>query len=320
MKKVELTWLFPLLLVLLTGCGSSGNKETPAPQCKDLGRNKVYKGTLNILADKGLESIIRQQVDIFAFEYDSVQVVINYANEAAILDSFRAGSAQVGILTRQLDQKEKDFYRSKDTLYIREVQVASDAVAMVVNKKFAAADLTLDMLKSYFSLTGKSPYKLVFDNQESSTVSAVLKALGLRDKVSSSVYALNTPQEVINYTETHDDCIGFIPYSLVSDTDDEQARQIFKKVKILSLRAQNAEGKTVSVSANQSDIADGVYPLIRPVNAITRFSYSDNLEWLFINFMYRERGAKIFLKAGYIPTKMPEREINVNTGPLKGGD
>jgi hypothetical protein len=30
----------------------------------------------------------------------------------------------------------------------------------------------------------------------------------------------------------------------------------------------------------------------------------------------KEKGAKIFLKAGLIPAKMPEREINVNSMPV----
>ena len=54
------------------------------------------------------------------------------------------------------------------------------------------------------------------------------------------------------------------------------------------------------------------------MNAVTRYTYEDNLELLLVGFLSREKGAKIFLKAGLIPVKMPERTIVVNESEVTG--
>jgi phosphate transport system substrate-binding protein len=180
----------------------------------------------------------------------------------------------------------------------------------------------MDKLKSYFNPnadTSKS-LRMVFDGQNSSTVAYVLSTLGYKDKVSPNVYAMHSVDEVIDYIEKNDMAIGFVPFSFVSDTDDDRVKKALKRIKILSLRTIDKEGEEIEVSANQSDIALGAYPLIRQINVVSRFSYSDNLQWLFMNFLYKERGARIFLKDGLIPARMPPREINVNMDGYKGAN
>ena len=59
-----------------------------------------------------------------------------------------------------------------------------------------------------------------------------------------------------------------------------------------------------------------LHPISREAIDIQIQSYSDNLEWLFMNFMFREKGARIFLKGGFVPAKIPERAINVNPNPV----
>jgi phosphate transport system substrate-binding protein len=156
----------------------------------------------------------------------------------------------------------------------------------------------------------------VFDRSNESVLKNTLDLLGYTDKVSPNVYAVNSLDEVINYVAANKDAIGFIPYSYISDTDEERVRAILDRIKLLSLSVKDKEGKDRQASANQADIAEGIYPLTQNISALSRFSYSDNLEWLFMNFMFREKGARIFLKGGFVPAKIPERAINVNPNPV----
>jgi phosphate transport system substrate-binding protein len=172
-------------------------------------------------------------------------------------------------------------------------------------------------LKQNFSPSFKSSsIKLVFDRTNESVLKNTLDLLGYTDKVSPNVYAVNSLDEVINYVAANKDAIGFIPYSYISDTDEERVRAILDRIKLLSLSVKDKEGKDRQASANQADIAEGIYPLTQNISALSRFSYSDNLEWLFMNFMFREKGARIFLKGGFVPAKIPERAINVNPNPV----
>ncbi len=299
-------------LFLLPGC----SRQAPAnfkPQPLQHG----YKGVFSIVVDAGLEPIIKQQVEVFEYAYDSVDVQPLYVNEAEAIKAFKTGKASVLVLSRSLDKAERKEWEEKDTLFVRDMEIAYDAVALVGNKKFNDSRLSMAQLKTYFAGAGGNGPKLVFDDKNSSCVTEVLKALGYTQTVSANVYALHSAQEVIDYVEKEENAIGFIPYSYVSDTDDDRVKTLLGRIKILSLRAKNEEGQEVSVSANQSDIALGIYPLRRTITAMERFTYDDNKEWRFINFMYQERGAKIFLKGGLVPAKMPNREIIVNTGPLQ---
>lgn len=303
-----------LMLLVLQACNSS---TTPPPAKNDnrtdIGKDKVYKGELTVFADEGLKPVIQQQIDVFEYLYDSVKVNVKYVHEKEVIDSFRSKHAGVVVITRDLDNRELEQMKATDTIYPREVLVSYDAVAIICKKQKEELDLDYTGLKNLFSPEATGKVKLVFDHQDASTVSFVLQKLGYTGQPSKNVYALKSADEVVQYCSQNVDAFGFIPYSLVSDVDDVKAQAILKQVKILSLRAKNAQGEVVRVAANQSDIADGSYPLIRPVNAVLKYGHGDNLEWLFVNFMYKEKGARIFLKAGLIPARMPEREINVNT-------
>jgi phosphate transport system substrate-binding protein len=305
-----------VLLVLLLLASSCARQKPNDNTESTTGKGKVYKGNLNISVDESLQTIMQQQAEVFQFLYDSVHLNVTYAPQPELLQRFRNEEASVLIMARELTDLEKNALKRQDTIYTLEMRVAYDAIAMVAHPSFDHSQLDLAYLQSLFASKQNSQTKLVFEGSKSSSVEHVLNTLGYKETVSPNIYALKSADEVVSYVEQNKDVIGFIPYSFLSDTDDKRVQQILKRIKILSLRTLN-EGKEVRVSANQSDIANGTYPLIRTVNTVTRYTHSDNLERLFVNFLYKEKGARIFLKAGLIPVKMPEREINVNTEGIK---
>lgn len=302
------------ILLLVASCA---NRTTP-DEARQMGKDKQYSGRLGVGVDPGIEPIIKQELEVFAYMYDSVQVDARYESEKEITADFLANKISVMILPRKLEQAEIEKFKENDTIYVRQIDLAYDAIAMIGNGSFDDSKMDVPQLRAYFA-DNNGP-RLVFDSVNAGMAAQVLKSLGVTDAHSVNVYALGTVDEVIDYVEKQGKTIGFIPYSFVSDTDDDRVKKILHRVKILSLRVKDEDGKPVSASANQSDIAQGTYPLIRTIVAISRFRYDDNLDWLLMNFMYKEQGAKIFLKAGLIPAKMPPREIIVNSGPIQAGN
>jgi phosphate transport system substrate-binding protein len=305
------------IIFLITSCAQQAEKKPISTNEKNIGREKYYAGKLAIGVDTSIAPIIKQQTEIFTFINDSVQLEETYANEAILFDKFRKREVGVVIIPRQLSASEIARFKEKDTIYVRQIQLAYDAIALVGNKNGKSPQLSIDWLKQNFSPSFKSSsIKLVFDRTNESVLKNTLDLLGYTDKVSPNVYAVNSLDEVINYVAANKDAIGFIPYSYISDTDEERVRAILDRIKLLSLSVKDKEGKDRQASANQADIAEGIYPLTQNISALSRFSYSDNLEWLFMNFMFREKGARIFLKGGFVPAKIPERAINVNPNPV----
>ncbi|HLP20585.1 MAG TPA: substrate-binding domain-containing protein [Chitinophagales bacterium] len=307
-----------LLVILLSVVGCKQNSGQGAKKAPT--KYSTYVGQLSVVADTGLEAIIKQQEEIFDYMYDSVQTTFSYKNEKEMFADFKAKKATVMILSRKLEQAEINDLKNLDTIYVRELPVAYDAVAMIGGKDFDDSKLDMEVLKKYFNpaATSTDNPKLVFEGRQSSTVNFVVTKLGYKEKVSPNVFALQSAQEVIDYVAANKNVIGFIPYNLISDADDARVKTTLKSIKILSLRAKDSEGKDIRVSANQSDIAVGDYPLIRTVNTVTRYTYEDNLELLMVGFLSREKGAKIFLKAGLMPVKVPERDIIVNESEVTG--
>jgi phosphate transport system substrate-binding protein len=309
-----------IVLLLTALCiASSCTNENADKSHKNTGKQNVLKGVLNVEADAGLESIMRQEKEVFEFLYDSVQLHLKYADERTMLNDLGRRKVETMILARPLEKSEIEHLISADTLYTREIAVAYDAVALVGNLRFNDENLDLATLKEYFNpkAAGNEKLQLVFDNSNSSIVKYMLNFLGFKNKVSSNIYAVKSVQEVLNYVPKNKNAIGFIPYNFISDTDDDSVKQLYERIKVLSLRQKGPDGKEIRVSANQSDIATGDYPLTRAINVVIPYHLGDSLSWLFANFLLNGKGSKVFLKAGLIPVKRTEREIIVNTNGLK---
>lgn len=325
MSKVKSIWAAGAFagIAVVTGCLLFSlyacKQKAVAPEPPQNTRYTTYTGELNVDVDAGLEFIMRQQVEIFSYLYDSVKTNVAYKSEKEILEDFKTRKAKLIVLPRVLTQQEIESYKVNDTIYIRQLPVAYDAVAIIAGKEYDDSKLDLATLKKYFDPKnqGAATPQLVFENKSSGTVRFVLDTLGYKEKVSANVYALKSGEEVINYVAENKNSIGFVPFNMLSDGDDERVKKILTQIKVLSLRTKTLSGEEIRVSANQSDIAAGDYPLTRTVNTITHYTYQDNLELLMVGFLSKAKGAKIFLKAGLMPVKVPEREINVNEGDLK---
>lgn len=316
MNKRIIPFYLLISTVFYSGC-SRVSSDTSSQT--NVTKYDTYKGDLNVVCDAGLEPIIKQQVEIFSYLYDSIHLKIAYKDEKDVIDDFRLKNTNLVILSRALEQSEVSSLKENDTIYTREMPLAFDAVALITNKNFSDSSISLPILKSYFEASADSlnGIRLIFDSESSSAVKFVMKNLGYSEKVHKNVFALKTIDDVINYVSQSKNAIGFIPYNRISDTDNPSIKELLKRIKVLSLALNGRKGERLYVSANQSDIAVGDYPLTRTITAVTRYTYTDNLELLFMGFLTREKGAKIFLKAGLIPVKMPEREIIVNETGLK---
>ena len=309
---------FVLILAFLLVLVSSCSQQRPHVDT-NVGAGKIYKGDLVVDADPGLEHVMKLQQEVFGYQHDSVNLHIQYRNEADMLIDFRTGKATMLVMTRPLDSGEIKSLIEKDTLYVREILIARDAVALIGNKNFNDSSLDLEVLKKYFDPANNAAGtpQMVFEDQHSSIVKLVLNKLGYKGKVSGHVYALKSTEEVINYVKKSDNSIGFIPFNFLSNVKNEQVRKIYDSIKVLSLRTVYKDGSIIRVSANQSDIATRDYPLVRNIYAEMRLSYADNLEWLFANFLFRERGGRIFLMDGLVPANIPPVDVDVNTEGYK---
>jgi hypothetical protein len=181
------------IMFLITSCAQQAEKKPTSTSESNIGREKYYAGKLAIGVDTSIAPIIKQQTEIFTFINDSVQLEETYANEAILFDKFRKREVGVVIIPRQLSASEIARFKEKDTIYVRQIQLAYDAIALVGNKNGKSPQLSIDWLKQNFSPSFKSSsIKLVFDRTNESVLKNTLDLLGYTDKVSPNVYAVNS--------------------------------------------------------------------------------------------------------------------------------
>ena len=103
--------------------------------------------------------------------------------------------------------------------------------------------------------------------------------------------------------------IGFVSFAAMSDLDSPKMKALRDRVKILAISASDS---AAAVLPNQSTLADGSYPLRRPVYMVLCEGKS-GLGTGFVSFVANHKGQRIILKHGLAPNKVPPREIEIVT-------
>jgi phosphate transport system substrate-binding protein len=314
MSKWRGIWQLGLVItvaILMTACSK-------APTVKEAEDAGLGGDTIKVSIDETLKNVMEQEVEVFNYLQDTAILEVVYLPEAEVMNDLREKRADIVLIAREFSVAEEKALIESKKQYTKNYPIASDAIAIIADKDYGKKGLDVEELKKL--LTTNSTDKtaqLVFDNKESGVIKNIQKFVGGDAKLSSSLYALKSSEEVIEYVQQNKNALGFISYSVIGDTDDLKVKAVLEKVKVLSLKQKNAKGEIVETSATQNDIAYGAYPLTRPVTAITKYKLGDTREWDFISFLTRSKGARIFLKAGLIPYIMPEREVIINTSPIK---
>lgn len=320
--KAILILLAAVFALHVNSCHTSGEKRKDNQvTLVENGKIKGYAGNLIAGVDESIADIARLQAEVFEYEYESVNLTLKEYNSNELLSSFRKHETTIILTTRQLSDNERDEIKRMDSILVREVIIAYDAIAMIVHKDYQGETPDSAALRSYFTANKSSGSPaLVFDNEKSGSAAFILDKFKIKENTSGNIYALKNTDEVIGYIQSNKNAIGFVPYNVISDMDDPSVQKTLEQVKVLGIKTLNEKGEPVIATANQSDIAAGYYLLKRTIIALMPFRYSDSLEWLWVSFLSKEKGARIFLKAGFVPYKIPEREIIVNMQPVSQKD
>jgi len=256
--------------------------------------------------------------------------------EQAIHTMLTGDSVRLAITTRKLTQEEEEVLISK-TIAPRHSHIFTEGVALLSHKDNPIKTLTRQELKDI--LTGKksnwqnlskSTYsgdiRIVFDHAASGTIRFLKDSLLMGESITQkSVFAMKDSPSVLDYVAENTQSLGVIGISWSSDVDDEKMRDFYSKVNVLRIEKPESgvpcAFKEQYFGPYQSFLAEGCYPLRRPVFTILRET-SFGLGTGFVSFLDGPVGQRIIHKAGLsavhgIPrmVKFPPKEGARN--PLK---
>jgi phosphate transport system substrate-binding protein len=224
------------------------------------------------------------------------------------------------VASRMLRDDEISVLKSRQ-LFPKQLKIATDAIALIVHPSCKDSLISMKQIKAI--LTGMiatwdqlnqecpaHPIKLLFDNKNSGIVKYLMESICHGTFSAAIASALDFNREVIEYTASHPDVLGFVSTSWIGNRNDSLHLSFHQKIKVVSVSGSDIPTVANSYKPYQAYLPDNMYPLSRSVymiNAEPRSGLSTGL----VSFVTSDKGQRIILKSGIIPAIAPTRVVNV---------
>lgn len=304
-------WVAFILGISLFIMGSCNDQTSTEPT------DTPTSGFVKIAADETLLPIVEAEKTIFEHDYPKAKVAVQYASETGAIRQLIADSVKVAVIGRELYPEEKAFLDEKK-IVPRYTHFGTDAVALVIHPNNKDTSLTYDQVikvlqgeisdwKQLGKFSGSGKLNIVFDNQNSGTVSYVLNQIG-KPALPANAYALKTNREAVNYVATHENAIGVVGWCWLSDSDDPVAKELLSKIKVVGISPKDTLQGVQFFKPYAVDLASGLYPFARKATMVNCEGRT-GLGTGFVSFVAGEKGQLLLLKAGIYPRWQPTREL-----------
>jgi phosphate transport system substrate-binding protein len=298
-NKFNIVLVFAVLALALQAC-----KQKSAAY-----NDTISEGNAKFAADESFEPIVDAENYIFKALDPKAQPQIIYKPENTVVNMLLLDSVRVAILSRQLDSNEVKVLKTRN-LSPDIAPFAVDAVAVIVNKASNDTTITVDAIKKMLNGQAKSAMNIVFDDPNSSLVRYLKTLSGVTDFKLSNIFALKSNKEVIKYVSTHPDAIGFVGFNWLDDPDKDYADAV-NNIKIVGVKDEsNKKYATEYYKPSQETLSLDQYPLKRELYIIN-CTGRQGLGAGFEQFLSSDRGQRIVLSSGLLPSTMPGREIEI---------
>lgn len=273
-------------------------------------------GDIKIAVDESLRPLLEAEVDAFEGIYKQANVHVNYTSEAEAIEALLNDSVRLAVVTRRLVGDEISMLM-KDKIVPVQTDIATGAVALIIHRNNHDSLLRISQLKEIFkgkitnwnqlnSTTASSSITIVFDNPKSGIVRFLRDSIANGEQLPSNCFAVKTNQAVVEYVSKNASAIGLIGVEWISDHDDSTANQFLNTIRVMSLAGDSSYFKPY-----QAYVALHQYPLCRGTIIISREARA-GLGSGFTAFVASDKGQRIVLKAGLVPTTMPVRIVEIN--------
>ena len=300
--------LILMCCIVLSGCKT---KKQAVVQVADT----LTSGTIHISVDESFKPVIDEEIKSFEGSFPNAKIIAHYKPEADCLkDIFRDSLTRIVIVTRGLSTKEEKYFKDSLNYTPRWDELATDAIAIVVNNKSTDTIFTFERLQKQLSGAVGNKQQVIFDGlNATSTVRYAIDTILKGKRFDTSVVrAVNNSREVLNYIANNENAIGLVGISWIGNPEDTAQVQMLKKIKMVYVKCDNC-GDSPYVKPTQLSIMTRRYPLVRGLYYILKENYS-GLGSGFLNFMQYERGQLIFRRAYLGPSKMgfAIRSVQIN--------
>jgi phosphate transport system substrate-binding protein len=280
-----------ILSFLFMACKDTGKSETPI--------DTLSSGEINISVDETYKPVIEEEIKVFISTYPEAKINVSYKAESEVIKDYLSGKARLILVARPLT-KEEETYCEQKKIVSSKLELAKDAIAVVVNGASKDTNLSITQLQGIVAGVYSKKYTVVFDRQGSSTIRFIQDSLMKGQKTGNNLFAANGNKEVVNYVVKNPDALGFVGLSYISDTMDSTAEMFTTQVKAVAMMNDSTKA---FYKPYQAYIALKLYPLSRKLMYIKNETYP-GLGSGFGNFLASDKGQLIFAHARLFPLRM----------------
>lgn len=298
-------------VILLSACDNSKARYTDTPT----------SGKMTIAVDESFQPVIQAEVEAFMSNYKYATITPVYRTEGEAVRMLLSDSARLVVMTRQLTDRELSYFKEKK-ITPRVLKIATDAVALIVNKNNPDSLLTMEQVAAIFKgeisewsrVSGKGNagnIVTVLDNSNSSNLSYIKNKFSIRDSIDQRIFAAKSNQQVIDYVEKNERAFGVIGVNWISDTEDDPKQLEFtNRVRVVAVADTANPTQEDYYQPYQAYLALKKYPLHRDLFIISREARS-GLGTGFASFVAGDKGQLVILKSGLLPATMPIRLVEL---------
>ena len=284
-------------------------------------QDTTTSGVIPIACDQCFQPIIQAEINVFETIYPTSGIVPIYTDEVETIQLLMDDSVRLAVTSRGLTEKEKSVFANRN-MVVRELKIAMDAIALIVNKENDESIIGVPILKKILTgeitewkqLNPKSKLgkiDVMFDNPNSSTVRFAIDSICGGQALSEKLYAQKNNLEVIEMVSKVPGSLGIIGVNWISNENDSTNLSFSDKIKVLAVSRYSSPDEFSSFEPYQAYIALKKYPMTRDVYILLSDPRS-GLSSGFTSFVTSDRGQRIILKSGILPATQPINLVNVS--------
>jgi len=245
---------------------------------------------------------------VFEATYPKAHIIAEYKSEADCFRDLEKDSTRMIIVARGLTHNEGKYYESKLTYVPNWDVLAYDAVDVIVNVGAKDSVFTLQKLKNLLNGTDTTKDVAVDGKNATSTVRYLVDSFLSGKQFGANVKAAAGSKAVVDYVSRNPNAVGFVGSSWVGNEQDPEQKEYLNKIILGIVECKNK--KDFFARPTQATIAQGLYPLVRPLYYILKEN-TVAMGTAFKTFMSLERGQLIFRRSYLVPAKM---DFNIRSG------
>jgi phosphate transport system substrate-binding protein len=270
-------------LLLVCGAATAAEKKTYL----------VIKGSDTMV------HLVTNWAEAFMNQNPNAEVAVTGGGSGTGIAALINGTTDICAASREMKDKEKELAKEKGA-EAKEVIVARDGIAVVVNPKNPIKELNMQQLAQIFTgvttqwnqLGGFDEEILVFSRESSSGTYVFFQEHVLKNKdYTPKAKLMPATSAIIESVSSDKGAIGYVGLGYALAAGD--------KVKILAVKA---DSNSPAVIPSDQTVINGSYPVARPLYLYVSNKASQNAT-AFVDFCMSDAGQTIVRESGYVAIK-----------------